>query len=193
MERKRSITDSDNFINGVSVPKLKELFNKIDWNHIQNGIPSNFHGDLQFDNILVTRDKISNLQKFVLLDWRQDFGGLTSHGDVYYDLAKLYGGMILSYQLIKEGMFSFDMSGSSIYYNYFIKNDLLESKEIFENFVKKEGYDLEKVKTITAIIFLNMSPLHNDPFDHMLYFMGKTMLHRVLNQTTENKEGYSKQ
>mgnify|MGYP001577026286 FL=1 len=38
-----------------------------------------------------------------------------------------------------------------------------------------------------------MSPLHNDPFDHMLYFMGKTMLHRVLNQTTENKEGYSKQ
>ncbi|HIH14698.1 MAG: hypothetical protein QT08_C0009G0103 [archaeon GW2011_AR17] len=188
MEKKRLITDSENCINGVSVPQLRNLFNKVDWSYIQNGIPSNFHGDLQFDNILVTRDKISNLQKFILLDWRQDFGGLVTYGDVYYDLAKLYGGMTLSYQLIKEGKFSFDMSGSSIYYNYHIKNDLLEAKEIFENFIKKEGYDLDKVKIITAIIFLNMSPLHNDPFDNMLYYMGKAMLHRIILQKNENKE-----
>lgn len=187
MEKKRSIIDSENIINGVSISSLKDLFNKIDWGYIQKGTPSNFHGDLQFDNILVTRNKISNLQKFVLLDWRQDFGNLTDYGDLYYDLAKLYGGMILSYQLIKEGNFSFDMSGSSIYYNYLIKNDLLEAKDIFEGFIKKEGYDLNKVKTITALIFLNMSPLHNDPFDHMLYYMGKAMLHRVLNQNQDNR------
>jgi len=186
---KRNLIDSENNINGVAVPTLPELFNKVDWDYICKGTPSNFHGDLQFDNVLVTRDKVSHLQKFVLLDWRQDFGGLTQYGDLYYDLAKMYGGMILPYQLIKEGMFSFDMSGSSVYYNYFIKNDLLEAKETYENFLRRNGYDLDKIKILTAIIFLNMSPLHHDPFDVMLYYLGKAMLHRSLLQASETKRG----
>ena len=44
-------------------------------------------------------------------------------GDLYYDLAKLYGGMTISYQLIKKGEFTFDMSGSRVYYSFFVKND----------------------------------------------------------------------
>ncbi len=179
---KTHITDGTNNINGVSVPPLKDLFSRIDWKNVYNGIPTNFHGDLQFDNILVTRDESSNLQKFVLLDWRQDFGNLTHVGDIYYDLAKMYGGVNISYQLIKEGMLSFDMSGSSIYYKYFMKNDLLEAKEECEEFFKKEGYDIQKIKLITSLIFLNMSPLHNDPFDLMLYFMGKSMLYKTLKE-----------
>ena len=174
------IEDELNNINGISVPPLKEILDKVDWNYISKGIPCNFHGDLQFDNILVTRDTSSNLQKFVLLDWRQDFGGLTKVGDLYYDLAKLYGGVILSYQLIKEGMFSFDMSGSSIYYNFFTKNDLLEAKEEYELFLEKNDFDIKKIKLIAALIFLNMSPLHHDPFDLMLYYMGKSMLYKLL-------------
>ncbi len=179
---KTHITDDWNIINGASVPPLKDLFEKIDWENLYLGIPANFHGDLQFDNVLVTRDEVSNLQKFVLLDWRQDFGELIHVGDIYYDLAKLYGGVIISYQLIKEGMLSFDMSGSSVYYKYFIKNDLLEAKEEYEAFLKKEGYDVQKIRLLTSFIFLNMSPLHNDPFDLMLYFMGKNMLYKTLKE-----------
>ena len=131
------------------------------------------------------------LPKFILLDWRQDVGGLIEHGDLYYDLAKMYGGMNLSYQLIKDGMFSFDMSGSSVYYNFFIKNDLLEAKEIYEEFIKRKGYDLKKVRLLTALIFLNMSPLHHDPFDRMLYFLGKNMLHKALeNMPKEEQNGF---
>ncbi|MFH0815001.1 MAG: NTP transferase domain-containing protein [Candidatus Falkowbacteria bacterium] len=177
---KTGIEDGYTYINGVYVPPLKNLFDKVDWGQITDGTPSNFHGDLQFDNILVTRDIVSNLEKFILLDWRQDFAGLTKIGDLYYDFAKLYGGTIISYQLIKEGLFSFDMSGASVYYNYHLKNDLIEAKDEYEAFINKNGFDLKKIKTITAIIFLNMSPLHKEPFNLMLYFMGKSMLYKVI-------------
>jgi len=177
---KTGIEDSATHINGILVPPLKELMDKINWENIVNGVPSNFHGDLQFDNVLVTRDAVSNLEKFILLDWRQDFAGLTDVGDLYYDLAKLYGGKLISYQLIKDGLFSFDMSGNSVYYNYHVKNDLIEAREEYELFLENNGYDLKKIKTITALIFLNMSPLHHDPFDLMLYFMGKSMLHKLI-------------
>ncbi|MCX6784669.1 MAG: NTP transferase domain-containing protein [Candidatus Komeilibacteria bacterium] len=132
---KTGLKDVNTLINGVQTPSLKEIMDKIDWVYITAGIPSNFHGDLQFDNILVTKDPISNLEKFVLLDWRQDFAGLTDLGDLYYDLAKLYGGVLISYQLIKDGLFSFDMNGPGVYYNYHIKNDLIEAKEEYESFL----------------------------------------------------------
>lgn len=178
---KSGVEDTENIINGVSTSTLKEILGKIDWNYITDGVPSNFHGDLQFDNVLVTRDSASQLEKFTLLDWRQDFGGAIDVGDLYYDLAKLYGGTILSYQLIKEGMFSFDMSGRSVHYNFYLKNDLLEAKEEVELFIRSNNFDVKKIKLITALIFLNMSPMHTNPFNLMLYYLGKNMLNKLLN------------
>ena len=74
-------------------------------------MPSNFHGDLQFDNILLKEDG-----DFLILDWRQDFSGIIDFGDQYFDLAKLNGGMKVSYKLIKQNKFSFhkDSKGSII-------------------------------------------------------------------------------
>ena len=34
-------------------------------------------------------------KSFMFLDWRQDFAGYLSIGDVYYDLAKLMHGLIV--------------------------------------------------------------------------------------------------
>ena len=105
-------------------------------------------------------------------------------GDFYYDLAKLYGGVTMSYKLIKEGKFSFDMSGSSVYYNYSVNNDLIEAREEYEHFIQRSGLDFQKIKIIRALIFLNMSPLHHDPFDLMLYFKGKLLLYKALQNGT---------
>ncbi len=179
---KTGIEDGWDNINGIQVPPLKDLLAKVNWSYLTEGIPSNFHGDLQFDNVLVTVDSKSNLQKFVFIDWRQDFGGITQYGDLYYDLAKLYGGVNISYLSIKKGDFSFDMSGSSIYYDFSIKNNLLEAKEELESFITKNGYDMKKIRILMALIFLNMSPLHNDPFDLMLYFLGKSKLYHALKE-----------
>jgi len=183
---KNNIIDEENIINGVPVPSLKELFSKLDFEEIYKGVPVRFHGDFTVGNILVTRDMESHLNKFILLDWRQDFGGLTKVGDLYYDLAKLYKGIILSDELIKEGLFSFDMSGPNVYYDYYLKNKLIEAKEEFEYFIAKNEYDLKKIKTITAIALINMSPLHHEPFNFLVYFMGKNMLHKIISEK-ENK------
>ena len=125
--------------------------------------------------------------KFVLLDWRHDFGGLTHAGDIYYDLAKLYGGTIVSYQLMKDGMFSFNMSGSDVYYDFYTKSNLNDARDEYELFLKSHDFDLNKIKIITALIFLNMSPLHNDPFDHMVYYLGKNMLYKTLRTVNYGK------
>ncbi len=177
---KTGIIDSHNNINGIATPPLKELLAKINWDNLCQGTPSNFHGDLHFDNILVSKNS-DDSQKFILLDWRHDFGGSTKVGDLYYDLAKLYGSTLLSFELIKEGMFSCDISDQDIHYNFFIKHDLIEAKEEFVKFVEENNFDLKKIRLITALIFLNMSPLHNSPFDVMLYFLGKSMLHKEVN------------
>lgn len=174
---KTGVNDTENIINGVLVPKLDDLLKKINWNKLCLGIPSTFHGDLQFDNVIVSRK--NNLNKFTLIDWRQEFAGL-DFGDLYYDLAKLYGGLNISYKQIKNNEFKFDMSGNSIYFNFSIGNDLVDAKEEFEEFIKNNKFDLEKIKMLTALIYLNMSPLHSDPFDLMIYYFGKLKLYQAL-------------
>ena len=183
----KGVDDGPNIINGVAVPPLRELLAQVDWDLLCTGTPSGFHGDLQFDNILVTRDSHTNLLKFVLIDWRHEFGGLTEYGDLYYDLAKLYGGMTMSYQYIKEGKMRFDMSGSSVHYNYSIANDLVEAREEYEEFLAQNGFDLHKIKLLTAMIFLNMAPLHHDPFDLLLHFKGKLMLFHALKDVARQR------
>ena len=72
------------------------------------------------------------------------------------------------------------MSGSSIFYSFLVKNDLIDAKEMYQQFIKSNSYDLRKIKILTSLIFLNMSPLHHDPFDHLIYFLGKKMLYETV-------------
>ena len=57
------------------------------------------------------------------------------------------------------------------------KNKFLEdSKKIFNKFVHENNLDLKKIEILTGIIFLNMSPMHNEPFSHYVYNLGKKHL-----------------
>lgn len=180
---KKGTKDQPNVINGDPVPSLRDLLKKVNWNSLIDGIPSVIHGDLQFDNILVPEQAEAGIRQFILLDWRHEFSGILEYGDLYYDLAKLYAGMTISYQLIKEGMFSFEEGGNNIFYNFYIKHDLAQAKEEYLRFLKKENYDIQKIQVLEALIFLNMSPLHQDPFDSLLYYLGKNLLQSALLNT----------
>ena len=138
-----------------------------------NPMYSLFHGDLQFDNILW--DGHSN--KFTYIDWRESFGGSTKGGDVYYDLAKLYGGTIIPYNMMKEENALTFYEGSTVAnYDYYVSEDLYEFRSHYEGWLADNEYDLNKVKLITAIIFLNMSPLHDEKFGKMLWFKAIELL-----------------
>jgi len=177
---KTGIPDTDRTVNGKSVPPLGQLLDRIDWSTLTKGVPSPFHGDLQFDNVLIKQSAPGETAEFVLLDWRQDFAGLIEYGDLYYDLAKLYGGLIINYRLIKKNAFSCDVNGNDVRYNLMTTPEMDDARARFENFVDEKGYDLDKIRTITSLIFLNMSPLHNAPFDILLYHLGSSMLAETL-------------
>ena len=161
-------------VNGVSIDSINKLLLDFEWNKVYDGIPTKlFHGDLQFDNVLYGDDT------FHLVDWRQDFAG-SDVGDVYYDLAKMYGGILMSYSLIKNNKnFSCFIDDNIVNYDYKNESNLTKFKPIYEKWIIENNYDLDKVKLITALIFLNMAPLHETEFGNILFFKAKQMLQDI--------------
>jgi len=155
-------------INGIKYPPLSKLFSKIKVEDFyQNPLYDKFHGDLQFDNILYNKETA----KFTYIDWRESFGGSTKGGDIYYDLAKLYGGCIIPYNIMKDEN-SIKLSEGDTFVNYKYSNlkSLSKFKTTYESWIISNGFDLNKIKLLTALIFINMSPLHDEKFGKMLWF-----------------------
>jgi len=172
--KENGFRDSAHIINGESVPSLKELLKQVDFNKLSHGLQSRFHGDLIMDNIVRTEDG------FVLIDWRQDFGGHLTIGDRYYDLAKLNHNLTVNHAVINKNLFSLEAKGTTIRCDIMRPNTLVECQEIFKKFLKENGYDADRVKLLTAIIWLNMAPLHHHPFNLFLYYFGKLHLWQAL-------------
>ena len=169
--------DRPSRVNGKLTPILNELINLVDWDYLCQGTPVRFHGDLQFDNVLFSPGRNP---EFILLDWRQDFAGLIEYGDIYYDLAKLYGGLIVPYNSIKKNEFSFSQVGSNVEISLQPPPCLRLARQEFQEFINAKEYDKKKIQLLTGIIFINMSPLHHEPFNYFLHHLGKLMLAQVL-------------
>jgi len=165
-------TEGASCINGTLVPSTSELLSNVPWDILSNGIPSFIHGDLQFDNILYDKES----DKFTLLDWRHDFAGNIEFGDLYYDLAKMYGGIILNYDYIKLNLLNYDEDEDNIYLDFAQRWQTNTYLQIMTDFIIDNKYDIEKVRILVALIYLNMSPLHHYPFDKMLYSLGRELL-----------------
>ena len=164
-------------INGHNYDSLENILLDINLDKLYNNpMYSLFHGDLQFDNIIYNKENDS----FKYIDWRESFGGSTKGGDIYYDLSKLYGGCIIPYNLVKDDNFIKYTEGIAVIdYNFNIPRALSQFKNKYEKWLIDEGYDLDRIKLITAIIFLNMSPLHNKNFSKTLWFKSIEMLSNV--------------
>jgi NDP-sugar pyrophosphorylase family protein/mannose-6-phosphate isomerase-like protein (cupin superfamily) len=164
-------------INRIEYSSLEEILSNINLESLYtNPLYDLFHGDLQFDNIIYD----SEINKYTYIDWRESFGGDTKGGDVYYDLAKLYGGCIIPYNLMKEeGSVKLYEGSSVVSYSYRVPTNLTKFKEEYEKWIINQGFDLNKIKFITAIIFLNMSPLHDEKFGKMLWFKSIEILTNV--------------
>jgi hypothetical protein len=161
-------------INGKQYSSMDSILAQLDTQvFYDNPMYTLFHGDLQFDNIIWH----SFSGKFTYIDWRESFGGSTKGGDIYYDLAKLYGGTIIPYDMMKQHNAIELVEGSTeITYDYFVSEDLGEFRLQYENWITKNGFDLDKIKLITGLIFLNMSPLHDEKFGKMLWFKAIELL-----------------
>lgn len=160
-------------------PSVDRLFNRINWDYLSKGTPAKFHGDYNFSNIVLPT---SSHQGFTLLDWRQDFGGSIEYGDIYYDFAKMYHGFLFPHPSVKEEKFYCVKKKGKIKTFIEVPYHIELCKDIFEEWIEENGYDLWKVKILTAIVLLNMSPLHETPIDRYLYYFAKKYLEQVLNE-----------
>ena len=158
--------DTSEIINGELVPPIEEILSQIDTEWLCNGVPVQFHGDFILDNIIETKDG------FCLIDWRQDFAGDLEVGDIYYDLAKLNHNLTVNHDIVDQKLYNPSPDNCYILCN----STLLRCKELLHEFIINEGYDLTKVKLLSSIIWINMAPLHEYPFNKFLFNYGKYTL-----------------
>jgi GTP:adenosylcobinamide-phosphate guanylyltransferase len=163
-------------VNRREVDSIDNYLNRIDWNWLCGKREwAWIHGDLHFDNTVYN----SKTDKFTAIDWRTDFVG-SIYGDVYYDLAKMLGGIWLNYRAIKDH--KYDYIDSNDYATIEIPS--IENAQVYEDilqgFVNKKGLDWGKVKLLVPLIYLNMSPLHEAPFDKFLIALAQLHFSQIL-------------
>lgn len=169
-----NIEDQKHTINGEDVPTIKKMMGMIDFEWLSQAKQHQFHGDFILDNIIKTKNGYS------LLDWRQDFSGLLRAGDMYYDLAKLNHNLTVNHDIINQDLFTIDIHENIINCDIMRKENLVACQKVFYNFLINENFDVKKIKILTALIWLNMSPLHHHPFNLFLYYFGKLNLWRTI-------------
>lgn len=175
------VHDPGGKINDVYIDDVFSLLDSLDWESLSSGYPCRFHGDLHFENILINQENSKNTEKFTLLDWRQDFGDSLTTGDIYYDLAKLNHGFIISHEIIANEQFDFHLdSHGNISFDFDRKNNLFYCQQELKTWVNGKGFDWNKVDILTSLIFLNVACLHHYPYSNLLYYLGKFNLHTAI-------------
>ena len=171
----RSIADTQHMINDEAVPSVEEMLKSVDFKKLSSAEQSGFHGDFILDNLLKSG------RRYILLDWRQSFGGLLRSGDKYYDLAKLNHNLTVNHEIVNKDLFTIEVENRDVHCDILRKENLVQCQRSLDEFLERNGYDKKKVRILTALIWLNMSPLHHHPFDLFLFYFGKLNLWRALN------------
>jgi len=163
-------------VNGVEVDTIDHYLDQVDWGYLCTEVSWKYiHGDLHFDNTIYD----PKTGKFTAIDWRTDFGG-ELYGDQYYDLAKMLGGLWLSYKDIKSENYGYKESNDYATLDIPSVNDAKLYESVLKDWVDANGLDWKKVKLIMPIIYLNMSPLHEAPFDKFLVSLAQLHFSKVL-------------
>lgn len=172
--KKYEIKDKADLINGKRYPKLIKLINSINWKKIEDGSPVLFHGDLHFENIIKTKSS------YKLIDWRDSFSKSINYGDLYYDLSKIYHGLLVNHSIVKKKKFKIKINHKEININIKLQKGYRDLIIFFKKYIKMKNLSIYKVKVITALIFINISPLHEGKYGIFLYYLGKKMLGDVI-------------
>lgn len=171
---KYNLKDSSYKINNISIPTVYELLSLINFDSLCDVKSSKFHGDFILENIIIDSNKIT------LIDWRQDFAGDIIWGDKNYDLAKMNHNLIVDHSIIYKNLYSCDIS-FDVFIDIFVSYKNMKLKKMLDNFIIENRYNLKNIELLTGLIWLNMSPLHDEKFSKFIFNMGKYKIYEVLN------------
>jgi CTP:phosphocholine cytidylyltransferase-like protein/thiamine kinase-like enzyme len=166
-----------NYVDGVAVRDYRYYLDNIDWNYLSTqNLPGFLHGDLQFDNVV-----INDAGEFKIIDWRHEFAGLVTAGDIYYDLAKMAGGLIINYANIKNHNFNIEIDNNAVTLSIPNVDNITVYQQKLKKYILDNNLDYRKVCQLVPIIFWNMSPLHTAPFDIFLWYLGIKLFQELEN------------
>lgn len=167
LARVREIKTIDKtMVNGLHVGDISSLLVNVDFSSLTTDTFYRFHGDFILDNVIKTPEG------FTLIDWRHEFGDQITHGDMYYDLAKLRHNIIFNHKNITNGLFEVH-EGEDVVVDLKCNYLLIRQLEEFDEYVVREGLDLKKVKLLMSLIWLNMAPLYTGRLQMFLFFFAK--------------------
>lgn len=171
-------------VNGQTIDVLwPELLARLNDSAFSDPRLVNFHGDLQFDNMIVTPDK--NIK---LIDWRDRFDEL-QFGDVYYELGKIFSGTLFDFDLIRKNLFSVNIEGDDMTISMPRRTTSVIYQDQLSKFCNKHGYDWDTVRLAGFLNIMSMAPLHKNPYSQCLYFFS---LSEVLKDTVLINRFFSK-
>ena len=172
-------SDKDDFyINGLKCRSAISILNEINWDSYAEHyckLSENYHGDFHLENIMYDEEK----HKFILLDWRQNFGK-SDIGDLYYDVAKMWHSLIVNHNMVKDDLFSIKYVGNNSVeidiHRTFIDT---ECEEVLKEFIhSNKNYFEDFSQFMTALIFLNIAACHVYPYSKFLFYLGKYLLNK---------------
>ena len=134
---------------------------------LKNTLIQPIHGDLCFSNILY--DKRNRSVK--LIDPRGDFGFPGIFGDKRYDLAKLLHSFDGGYDLIVTENFNLSKFKNQIECNINFSETQVGIKKLYNALLFRDDKLLKQCRSIQALLFLSMLPLHKDNPNRQLAFL----------------------
>ena len=85
----------------------------------------------------------------------------------------------MPHEIVNKEDYKIKINKNTINFSYKRKKELINCEKILYKWIINNNYDLRKVKIITSLIFLNISPLHHYPYSLLLYYLGKELLYKL--------------
>ena len=85
----------------------------------------------------------------------------------------------INYKKVKNH-YEINQMDNVVTYDLHRKHRLVENEKQFYEFLHKNSFDVDKVRLLTALIFLNIAPLHHYPYPKMLFYLGKESLYTII-------------
>lgn len=167
-----------------NVGKLTNFIKKVSQELSDTTVITFVHGDLCFNNILY--DSGSGIVK--LIDPRGGFGKeASSYGDIRYDIAKLKHSFCGGYDHIIEGHFNLSREKTGDIFLEIPNLDVDKNEKIFKDILNEYHYNAFHIDFIEALLFISMTPLHNDSIKKQIafYLLGLIKLNSCFEQWEE--------
>lgn len=137
------------------------------------------HGDICFSNVLYS----PQTSTFKFVDPRGNFSVDTIYGDNRYDIAKMrhcYHGL---YDYITQGLYELKIESPNTFEYHLLTNSLINPL-LFDEIIKRKGYDINDIELIEGLLFISMIPLHKEDKNAqiMFYLTGLKCLNNQLKE-----------